>query len=404
MRQFLKILKVAFQAIGRNRTRSFLTVLGIIIGVGAVIMTISAGEGAQLAVRKQISGLGNNLLMVYVRSEHRAGVEVRMGKELNERDLTILMRNSVWMPRVSPLVAMGAQAVGPAGYKTTTVYGTSHDYFSIMSRKVVMGDAFSEGDVRFARKICLVGETIRKELFNGGDVLGKQIRINKVPFTIVGLLEEQGEAGMGMDQDDLIIAPYTTVQNRLYGNVNYNMIVGSAINENHIAEAKAEIIELIRESHHLLPGEEDDFEVLTQVELLKITGQVTGTLTILLGAVASISLLVGGIGIMNIMLVSVTERTREIGTRLALGARQGDILTQFLIEAIALSAAGGVLGIAFGVTGNFVIYKSTGFFIPTAAYSILVGFGFSALVGIAFGFFPARKAARLNPIEALRFE
>ena len=404
MRQFIRIFKVAFQAIDRNRTRSFLTVLGIIIGVGAVIMTISAGEGAQQAVQKQISGLGNNLLMVYVKSEHRAGVEVRMGKELDAKDLEILAKNSVWMPRVSPLVALGAQAVGSTGYKTTTIYGTSHEYFSIMSRKVTIGEGFSEADVTFARKICLIGQTIREELFEGEDVLGKQIRINKVPFTIVGLLEEQGEAGMGMDQDDLVIAPYTTVQNRLYGSASYNMIVGSAVNESHIAEAKAEISQLLRESHRLLPDDEDDFEVLTQVELLKITGQVTGTLTILLGAVASISLLVGGIGIMNIMLVSVTERTREIGTRLALGARQSDVLTQFLIEAIALSAAGGVLGIGFGMIGNYVIFKTTNFFVPTAPHSILIGFGFSALVGIAFGFFPARKAARLNPIEALRFE
>jgi len=209
---------------------------------------------------------------------------------------------------------------------------------------------------------------------------------------------------MGMDQDDLIIAPYTTVQNRLYGSVNYNMIVASAVSEEHVDDAKAEIIELLRESHHLLPEEEDDFEVRTQVELQEITSQVTGTLTILLSAVASISLLVGGIGIMNIMLVSVTERTREIGTRLAVGARESDILTQFLIEAVTLSAAGGILGIAFGLLGNLLIYKATNFFVPTVPYSILIGFGFSALVGVAFGYFPARKAARLNPIQALRFE
>jgi len=404
MKHFIKILKVAFQAINRNKMRSFLTILGIIIGVGAVIMTISAGEGAQQAVRNQISGLGNNLLMVYVKSEHRAGVEVRMGKELDKRDLEILNKNSVWMPEVSPLVAMGVQAVGGTGYKTTTIYGTSHDYFNIMSRTIVMGEGFTEQDVSLARKVCLIGETIRNLLFGGEDVLGRQVTINKVPFTIVGLLEEQGETGMGMDQDDLIIAPYTTVQNRLYGSVNYNMIVASAVSEEHVDDAKAEIIELLRESHHLLPEEEDDFEVRTQVELQEITSQVTGTLTILLSAVASISLLVGGIGIMNIMLVSVTERTREIGTRLAVGARESDILTQFLIEAVTLSAAGGILGIAFGLLGNLLIYKATNFFVPTVPYSILIGFGFSALVGVAFGYFPARKAARLNPIQALRFE
>lgn len=404
MKHFIKILKVALHAIGRNKTRSSLTVLGIIIGVAAVIMTISAGEGAQLAVRKQISALGNNLLMMYVKHEHRAGVEVRMGKELTQKDLDVLARNSVWIPRVSPLVAIGAQAVTTMGYKTTTIYGTSHGYFDIMSRKIVAGDGFTEPDVIFGRKVCLVGETIRRELFDEGDVIGKQVRIDKVPFTIIGLLEEEGEGPMGMDQDDLIIAPYTTVQNRLYGSLSYNMIVGSAANEDHLADAKEEAVELLRESHHLLPTEPDDFEVRTQVELQQITGQITGTLTILLGAVASISLLVGGIGIMNIMLVSVTERTREIGTRLALGARESDILTQFLIEAITLSAAGGLLGILLGVIGNKIIYKTTNFFVPTAPYSIVIGFGFSALVGIAFGYFPARKAAGLNPIEALRYE
>jgi len=404
MKHFFRILKVAFQAIGRNKTRSFLTILGIVIGVGAVIVTISAGEGAQLAVRKQISGLGNNLLMMFVKHEHRAGVEVRMGKEMTQKDLDILSRNSVWMPNVSPLIAVGTQAVSTSAYRTTTLYGTSHDYFDIMSRRIVEGDGFTEADVVFGRKVCLVGETIRKELFDEDDVIGKQIRLDKVPFTIIGLIEEEGQGPMGMDQDDLIIAPYTTVQNRLYGSVSYNMIVGSAVNEDHLSDAKAEAIELLRESHHLLATEPDDFEVRTQVELQQITGQITGTLTILLGAVASISLLVGGIGIMNIMLVSVTERTREIGTRLALGARENDILMQFLIEAITLSAVGGLLGILLGVAGNQIIYKTTNFFIPTAPYSILIGFGFSALVGIAFGYFPARKAARLNPIEALRYE
>lgn len=404
MRHFIKILKVAFHSIGRNRTRSFLTMLGIIIGVGAVIMTISAGEGAQLAVRNQISSLGNNLLMITVKSEQRAGIEVRMGRELSERDLEILLKNSIWMPKVSPVVVIGAQVVGGAGNKRSTVYGGSHDYFDIMNRKIILGEPFSDADVKLARKVCLIGETIKKELFSNEDPIGKQVRINKVPFTVIGLLEEQGEGTMGMDQDNLVVAPYTTVQNRLYGSTNYDMIVGSTSSEEHITEAKTEAVELLRESHHLLADEADDFEVRTQVELQQITGRITGILTILLAAIASISLIVGGIGIMNIMLVSVTERTREIGTRLALGAREGDILTQFLIEAIVLSALGGILGIVLGVAGNSLIFKATGFYVPTVVYSIAIGFGFSAFVGIAFGYFPARKAAKLNPIEALRYE
>lgn len=404
MKQLFKIFIVAFQAINRNRTRSFLTVLGIIIGVAAVIMTISTGEGARMAVRNEISSLGNNLVMMRMKTEHRAGLEVRMGRELGEKDFETLNKNAVWMPNVSPVVVMGVQAVGGSGYKSSTLYGTSHEYFEIVSRKVVDGEAFSESDVNTARKVCLIGETLRRELFPDEDVLGKQIRIDRVPFTIVGLIEEQGKGAMGMDQDDIVIAPYTTVQSRLYGSVYYDMIVGGALSEDHVAMAKEEATELLRDSHKLLDDESDDFEVTTQVELEEVTGQVTGTLTILLGAVASISLIVGGIGIVNIMLVSVTERTREIGTRLALGARESDILTQFLIEAIVLSATGGVLGIVLGVIGNQLIFKATGFFVPTVSYSILTGFGFSALVGIAFGYFPARKAAKLNPIEALRYE
>jgi len=404
MKTLLKMILVAFQAIARNRTRSFLTGLGIIIGVAAVIMTISAGKGAEETVQKQISGLGNNLIMIRTKHEHRAGIEVIMGKELGKKDLEALSRNSVWMPSVSPMVVVGAQLIEGIGYKTTTVYGTSNTYFNIMSRKVVAGEPFTEADVTLARKVCLIGETVRKDLFEDEDPLGRPIQVNKVLFTVIGLLEEQGGTTMGMDPDNMIIAPYTTVQNRLSGSIYYNMIVGSASDENTVEDAKAEATDLLRDSHHLLAEEPDDFEVMTQVELQEITGQITGTLTILLGAVASISLIVGGIGIMNIMLVSVTERTREIGTRLALGARESDILTQFLVEAIALSAAGGILGIGLGALGNQAIYKATNFYVPTAPYSILMGFGFSALVGVAFGYFPARKAARMNPIEALHYE
>lgn len=405
MKQLLKTFKVAFQAINKNRTRSLLTMLGIIIGVAAVIMTISAGEGATEQVQNQISGLGTNLLMITTKSDHRAGIDVRMGRPIDKKDYDILQKNSVWIPKLSPLVAIGVQVIGPAGYKSTTVYGVSHEYFDILSRDISSGDVFTEEDVKTARKVCVIGETIKEELFSGSDPIGQKIRINKVPFTIVGLLKEEGKGTMGQDQDDILIAPYTTIQNRLYGyRRGYNMIMGSALSENHIADAEIEATKLLRESHKILEGEEDDFEITTQIELQEITGNVTGILTIVLGSIAGISLIVGGIGIMNIMLVSVTERTREIGTRLAIGARESDILTQFLIEAIVLSLAGGFIGIIVGMIGNQVIYKLTDFYIPTAGYSILIGFGFSALVGTSFGYFPARKAAKLNPIDALRYE
>ncbi|MCB0446820.1 MAG: ABC transporter permease [Gelidibacter sp.] len=404
MKQLFKTFKVAFQAINKNRTRSLLTMLGIIIGVAAVIMTISAGEGATKQVQDQISGLGTNLLIIQVKQERRGGISVRKGKELSKKDYEILRDNSVWLDKVSPMAVAGGQAITNQDYKSTIVYGVSQDYFSIMSREVVLGEPFSELDVKLAKQVCLVGETIKDELFNGESPIGKTLRIDKVPFTVVGLLEEQGQGRMGFDQDDLIVAPYTTVQNRLFGDPNFNVFMASAVSEDKINDAEIEATILLREAHKLLPNQEDDFDITTQVELNEITGEITSILTILLGAIASISLLVGGIGIMNIMLVSVTERTREIGTRLALGARESDILTQFLTEAIVLSAAGGIIGIAIGIIGNQIIYKTTDLFIPTAGYAIAIGFGFSAVIGIAFGFFPARKAAKLNPIDALRYE
>ena len=356
-------------------------------------------------VENQISGLGTNLLMIYTKTEHRGGAHVRMGKPIDKRDFELLQKNTVFISKLSPLVVAGAQAIGPNGYKSTAIYGTSHEYFDILNRDLSSGEYFKEEEVKSASKICVIGKTISEELFLDLDPIGRQIRIDKIPFTIIGLLKEEGKGAMGQDQDDIIIAPFTTVQNRLYGHSRgYDMIMASAINESSIASAKIEANELLRESHKILEGDENDFEITTQVELQEITGNITGILTILLGAIASISLLVGGIGIMNIMLVSVTERTREIGTRLAIGARESDILTQFLIEAIVLSLAGGTLGILLGIIGNQVIYKLTDFYIPTAGYSILVGFGFAALVGTAFGYFPARKAAKLNPIDALRYE
>ncbi|MBD1259780.1 ABC transporter permease [Maribacter polysiphoniae] len=404
MVRFLKIFKVAFQSIYKNRTRSLLTMLGIIIGVGAVIMTISAGEGATMEVENQISGLGTNLLMIQTKSEHKAGINVRMGRPIDHKDLEVLQKNSVWMPRLSPLLAIGAQAIGPSGYKSTMVYGVSYDYFYITSRELQSGNFFTEEDVRTAKKYCVIGETIREELFPGQDPIGKQIRIDKIPFTVIGLLTEEGTGGM-QDMDDIVLAPHTTIQNRLYGHQRgYTMIMASALSEDHISDAKMEATALLRESHQIKAEDEDDFEIMTQVELQEITSNITGILTILLGAVASISLIVGGIGIMNIMLVSVTERTREIGTRLAIGARESDILTQFLIEAVVLSLVGGLLGIVLGVIGNQIIYRLTDFFIPTAFYSIVIGFCFAALVGVTFGYFPAKKAAKLNPIDALRYE
>ncbi len=404
MRQLLKTFKVALSAIFKNKSRSLLTTLGVIIGVAAVIMTISAGEGAAKQVSDQISGLGTNLLMIRTKSERRGGVETRMGRPLEKRDYEMLNRNSVWMSKISPMIGVGGQLIGPDGNKASTVYGVSEAYFDIANRDTALGDVFTEEDVNGANKVCVIGETIRDELFSGRDPIGQQVTINKVPFTVIGLLKELGQGPMGQDQDEIVIAPFTTIQNRLSGSTEYNMIMASAFNENTIIDAKFEATTLLREAHRILPDQEDDFEIVTQLEIQEISGNVMGILTILLGAIGSISLIVGGVGIMNIMLVSVTERTREIGTRLAIGARESDILIQFLIEAILLSLAGGSVGVLLGVLGNYLVFEFTDFFIPTSLTSILIGFGFSAFVGIAFGYFPARKAARLNPIDALRFE
>ncbi|MBT1690728.1 ABC transporter permease, partial [Dawidia soli] len=326
---FGKIFRIAFEAIRKNRNRSFLTTLGIIIGVAAVIMTISAGEGARLEIEEQIEGLGVNMVMIRAKQEPRGGIAVRVGKPITVKDYEMLQQNSVWMNKVSPVVGLGVRVISPWGNKNSFVYGVGDQHFAIMALQIVSGEGFTAGDVKTARKVCLIGETIREELFPNQDPIGQEMRINTVPFTVIGLLEEQGQF-MGQDQDDMVIAPHTTVVNRLYGDVNFNSMLASAVTEDHVEDAKQETIALLRESHKLLPDEPDDFEVMTQLELMEITGQITGILTILLAAIASISLLVGGIGIMNIMLVSVTERTREIGIRLALGARESDILTQFL--------------------------------------------------------------------------
>ncbi len=258
MRRFLKIFKVAFQSINKNRTRSLLTMLGIIIGVGAVIMTISAGEGATMEVENQISGLGTNLLMIQPKSEHKAGINVRMGKPIYKKDLNILQKNSTYMPKLSPLLAMGVQAIGPSGYKFTMVYGVSYDYFYISSRDLQLGSFFTDEDVKTAKKYCIIGQTIREELFPGQDPIGKQIRIDKVPFTVVGLLKEEGSGGMGQDMDDIVLAPYTTIQNRIFGNRKrgYNMILASALSEDHIVDAKIEATELLRESHKIKAGDD----------------------------------------------------------------------------------------------------------------------------------------------------
>lgn len=404
MKQLLRIFKVALQAINKNKSRSLLTMIGIIIGVAAVIMTISAGDGAAKQVRDEISGLGSNLLMIRTKSERRAGINVRMGRHIGKREYDILKKGSVWMPKISPLVGIGAQVIGPDGNTPSTIYGVSEEYFDILNRAIELGEVFTEQDVKGANKVCVIGETIREELFSGRDPVGSQIRIDKVPFTVIGLLAAQGQGTMGQDQDDIIIAPYTTVQNRLYGRPHYNMIMASALNENVIDDAKLEATMLIREAHRLLPDQEDDFDITTQIEIQEVSGSVMNILTILMGAIGSISLIVGGVGIMNIMLVSVTERTREIGTRLAIGARESDILIQFLIEAMVLSLAGGIIGIIFGILGNQLVYQITDFVVPTSVTSVLIGFGFSVFIGVAFGFFPARKAAKLNPIDAIRYE
>ena len=399
------LLRLAWQSILKNKMRTLLTMLGIVIGVGAVIVMVAVGNGAQSQIEASISSLGTNLIVVSPGSSAQGGVSQGAGtfNRLTVADAEKLKSEGTSLAAVSPVISTRLVVIGPAGNWRTTINGVSPDYFTIRDWTATSGDLFADADVKAARKIAILGATVANNLFPGVDATGAQIQIGHVPFIVSAVLAAKGQNATGSDQDDVILMPYTTAQNRLSGNVRLGQILVSTFSPNDIPAAQAEITDIMHESHKL--GENpDDFTVRNQTEIAKAATSTTAVMSGLLAAIASISLLVGGIGIMNIMLVSVTERTREIGIRMAIGARGSDVLTQFLVESVVMSILGGIVGLIVGFVGSQLLAHFTGWSTVVPMSAVLIAVGFSAGVGVFFGYYPARKAAALNPIEALRYE
>ncbi len=404
--KILNILLSAFRALQRNKMRSFLTMLGIIIGVGAVIAMLAIGQGAEYSVKEQIAALGTNVLMVFPGAQQQAGVRVAAGSAvtLTEDDALAIARECPAVRYLSPGSNAGGQVIAGNLNWSTSIQGVGADYLEIRQWPIEYGDFFTDQDVKSAGKVCVLGRTVADNLFPETSPVEQTIRIRNVPFKVVGVLTKKGQNTNGQDQDDLIIAPYTTVIRRLTHWPNLRSILISANSLNEMTIAQTQVTEILRMRHKIQPYDPDDFTVRNQTDLAATATATTEVLTILLASIASVSLLVGGIGIMNIMLVSVTERTREIGIRMSIGARSRDILTQFLIEALVLSLLGGVIGIILGTVGSSVISKFAKWPTIITPFSVFLSFGFSIAIGIFFGFYPARKAAMLNPIDALRYE
>ena len=404
--KLLNILLSAFRALQRNKMRSFLTMLGIIIGVGAVIAMLAIGQGAEYSVKEQIAALGTNVLMVFPGAQQQGGVRTAAGSAvtLTEDDALAIQRECPAVQYLSPGSGAGGQVIAGNLNWSTGISGVGNDYLEIRQWSVDYGAFFTDADVKAAAKVCVLGKTVADNLFPESSPVEQTIRIRNVPFKVVGVLAKKGQNTAGQDQDDIILAPYTTVIRRLSHWPNLRSILVSATSLKDIPTAQAQISELLRMRHKIQPYDADDFTIRNQTDLAATATATTEILTILLASIASVSLLVGGIGIMNIMLVSVTERTREIGIRMSIGARSRDILTQFLIEALVLSLLGGVIGIILGTTGSSIISKIAKWPTIVTPFSIILSFGFSIAIGIFFGFYPARKAAMLNPIDALRYE
>ncbi len=404
--KIINILVSAFRALQRNKMRSFLTMLGIIIGVAAVIAMLAIGQGAEYSVKEQIASLGTNVLMVFPGAQQQAGVRTAAGSAvtLTDDDAQAIAHECPAVQYISPGSFAGGQVIAGNLNWSTRIQGVGADYLAIRDWPVQYGEFFTDQDVKSATKVCILGKTVADALFPDADPVQQTIRIRSVPFKVVGVLSSKGQNAMGQDQDDVILAPYTTVIRRLAHWQNLAYVLVSAVSLQDIPVAQQQIDDLLRMRHKIQPYEPDDFTIRNQSDLATAATATTEILTILLASIASVSLLVGGIGIMNIMLVSVTERTREIGIRMSIGARARDILTQFLIEALVLSLLGGTTGIILGVVGSSAISSFAKWPTIITAFSIVLSFGFSIAIGIFFGFYPARKAAMLNPIDALRYE
>ena len=403
---FWNTLRLALRALARNKLRSSLTMLGIIIGVGAVIATVSIGQGAEYLVQQGIQSMGTNAVFISAGSNRPGGT--RLGfwavKTLTTDDMNAILREVPLIREAAPAVISRVQIVFGNQNWYTTIQGTTPNYFSIRSWPVQSGTVFGQEEVDSAADVCLLGTTVSRYLFGDGSPVGQQVRIRNLPFRVVGVLESKGQSVMGDDQDDRIFAPYSTVQRKIAGITWIQFINASAISQEASVTAVPQITALLRERHHIRPGDDDDFFVRTQSEVADLASQTQQVMTLLLGSIASVSLIVGGIGIMNIMLVSVTERTREIGVRMAVGATEADVQRQFLVEAVTLSMIGGVVGIAVGLVGSTLISSFLAWPTLISAKAIVAAALFSVAVGVFFGFYPARKAAQLDPIEALRYE
>lgn len=401
------LLKIALRALANNKLRGFLTMLGIIIGVASVITMLAIGQGSKRSIQAQISEMGSNMIMIQPGADMRGGVrqDASAMETLKLQDYEDIVNETRYVSATSPSVNSSGQVIYGANNAPTTVYGISPDYMEIRRYEVEDGDMFSDQDVQTAAKVCVIGKTVVDNLFPGGEnPVGKVIRFQKLPFRVVGVLKSKGYNSMGMDQDDLILAPYTTIQKKVLAITHLQGITCSALKEEYTDQAIDEISEILRRNHRLRETDDDDFTIRSMQELSTMLTSTTDIMTTLLAAVAGISLLVGGIGIMNIMYVSVTERTREIGLRMSIGAKDMDILAQFLIESILISVTGGLIGVLFGVGAALIVNVVAHFPIYIQPWSVLLSFVVCTVTGVFFGWYPAKKAAQLDPIEAIRYE
>ena len=407
--RIINLLKLAWKALLRNKMRAFLTMLGIIIGVGSVITMVAIGQGSKQSIRNQLSGMGSNMINIRSYSNQTIGGGARLGADelqgLTVEDVQAITKQAQFVTHVSAGVQTNGQVInGPKNWPTT-LQGVSPSYLSIREWKLSAGIMFTDKDVSSSAKVCLLGQTVVDNIFGQGvDPLGKIIRFNKIPLKVIGVLSKKGANTFGQDQDDVIMAPYTTVQKRMLA-INYlQTIYASAKDEQSSSLATAEITNILRKTHRLKETDEDDFSIRTQAELISTISSTSELLTVLLAAIAGISLVVGGIGIMNIMYVSVTERTKEIGLRMSIGATSADILSQFLVEAILISLSGGLIGVVLGVSSSTLVTFFLSWPTVVSAFSVIISFAVCAVTGVFFGYYPARRASALDPIEALRYE
>ena len=410
---YQNLFKIAIRAITANKMRSFLTALGIIIGIASVITMLAIGQGSKASIKANIAEMGSNMIMIHPGADMRGGVrqDASSMETLKQTDYQAIKDECNYISAISPTVSSNGQWINGNNNTQSSIYGVNQDYLTIRQLKIADGEMFTDTDIKAAAKVCILGQTVVDYLFpDGSDPIGRVVRFNSIPFRVIGVLQKKGYNSMGMDQDDLVLAPYTTVMKRILAQTYLSEIVCSAITEEASEPAQDQISQILRRTHKLkdatetTEGDEDDFNIRSQEEISSMMNSTMSTITILLGSVAGISLIVGGIGIMNIMYVSVTERTREIGLRMSVGARGVDILNQFLIEAILLSVSGGIIGVILGVSISVSLQQFLHVATQIEPWSIIMSFAVCTFTGVFFGWYPAKKAARLDPIEAIRYE